>query len=77
MKDTTNDATCVVAQCVVSDERLYELAYQAKDAMELKEAVVSMLEEEKLRHRLTSALIQCALDQVNWQEIWEDFRQQC
>jgi aryl carrier-like protein len=67
----------MVAQCIGNDEWLYKLACQAKDALEIKEAVESLLEEEALKFHLTSALIQCALDQVNWQEIWEEYHQQC
>jgi hypothetical protein len=72
----TNDATWLVAQYVGNDEWLYKLVCQAKDAMEIKEAVVSVLEEEALKSHLTADLVQCALDQVNWQEIWEEYRQQ-
>jgi hypothetical protein len=73
----TNDATWVVAQYVGNDQSLYDLACQAKDALEIREAVESLLEEEALKSHLTADLVQCALDQVNWQEIWEGYCQRC
>jgi hypothetical protein len=71
-----NDATWLVAQYIGNDQGLYNLACQAKDALEIREAVESLLEEEAFKFFLTADLIRCALDQVDWQKIWEEYRQQ-
>jgi hypothetical protein len=70
----SNDATWLVALALGNDEELYESVRRAKDPVDIKDMVEALLDESS--NYLTTDLVNCALSQVNWSEIWNSFHEE-